>query len=119
MYSFYKLVIIVLFKILISEAAAGGPFGGLNIGELLSNPNIMNMVWFTFTDNIVLFMCWLMQAASMMQNPAVQSTWVYLMNGNVYTNGFVSGHHYYVKWLHVTTIHVVIAVDVSSYLMPV
>ena len=44
MYSFYKLVIIVLFKILISEAAAGGPFGGLNIGELLSNPNIMNMV---------------------------------------------------------------------------
>ena len=25
-------------------SATGGPFGGLNIGELLSNPNIMNLV---------------------------------------------------------------------------
>lgn len=45
------------------RSAPGGPFGGLNIGELLSNPNIMNM------------------AASMMQNPAVQSTLSNLASG--------------------------------------
>lgn len=28
----------------LGSATTGGPFGGLNIGELLSNPNIMNLV---------------------------------------------------------------------------
>ena len=32
------------------EGAPGGPLGGLNLGQLLSNPNFMNMVWCTFTS---------------------------------------------------------------------